>query len=112
MFPETMWRHKWLNEQKQIYRGKRPGKTLTARQIARLEKIGMVWGTQSEHAWEERYEEAREFFQEHGNLEIPNGYVGRSGKRLDLWVERQRQKSRRGALTRRELEKIAAIGIR
>nr|WP_326166836.1 Helicase associated domain protein [uncultured Oscillibacter sp.] len=40
---EGIWLNKWLNEQKQIYRGKRPGKTLTAQQIARLEGIGMVW---------------------------------------------------------------------
>ena len=40
---EGIWLNKWLNEQKQIYRGKRPGKTLTAQQIARLEEIGMVW---------------------------------------------------------------------
>lgn len=109
---EGIWLNKWLNEQKQIYRGNRPGKTLTARQIARLEKIGIAWNSQSERVWDERYEEARQFFREHGNLEIPSGYVGRSGKRLDLWVEQQRQKSRRGALTQREREKAAAIGIR
>lgn len=108
---EGVWLNKWLNEQKQIYRGHRPGKALTPRQITRLEKIGMVWGTQSERIWEERYEEARQFFCEHGNLDVPNGYVGRSGKRLDLWVERQRRKRRKGTLTRREQEKVAAIGI-
>lgn len=109
---EGVWLNKWLNEQKQIYRGNRPGKALTSQQIARLEKIGMVWGSQSEQTWEERYEEARAYFCEHGNLEVPIGYVGRSGKRLDLWVERQRRKSRKGMLTRQEQEKIAAIGIR
>ena len=33
---------KWVNEQKQSYRGKRK-RTLTADQISRLESIGMVW---------------------------------------------------------------------
>ena len=108
---EGVWLNKWLNEQKQIYRGNRPGKSLTQDQIHRLEMIGIVWGTQSERVWEERYEEAKQFFREHGDLEIPRGYVGQSGKRLDLWVERQRRRSREGALTRPEREKIAAIGI-
>lgn len=41
--PEGIWLNKWLNEQKQIYRGNRGGKVLTREQISRLEKIGMVW---------------------------------------------------------------------
>ena len=41
--PKGIWLYKWLNEQKQIYRGNRGDKVLTGEQIARLEKIGMVW---------------------------------------------------------------------
>lgn len=41
--PKGIWLYKWLNEQKQIYRGNRGGKVLTREQILRLEKIGMVW---------------------------------------------------------------------
>ena len=40
---EGIWLHKWLNEQKQIYRGNRPGKQLTEDQIQRLEAIGIQW---------------------------------------------------------------------
>ncbi len=42
---DGVWLNKWLNEQKQIYNGKRVGKTLTQEQIERLEAIGMVWGS-------------------------------------------------------------------
>ena len=35
--------NKWLNEQRQIYKGNRSGKSLTNEQISRLENIGMVW---------------------------------------------------------------------
>lgn len=35
--------NKWVNEQKQIYRGKRAGKRLSQENIARLEKIGISW---------------------------------------------------------------------
>ena len=35
--------NKWLNEQKQIYRGKRAGKSLSQENIARLEAIGIKW---------------------------------------------------------------------
>ena len=40
---EGIWLNKWLNEQKQIYRGNRPGKSLSQGQIRRLEMIGIVW---------------------------------------------------------------------
>lgn len=42
--PDGMWIGKWLNEQKQIYRGNRTGKALTDEQIRLLEEIGIVWG--------------------------------------------------------------------
>ncbi len=35
-----IWLNKWLNEQKQIYLGKRPGKSLSHEQVRRLEDIG------------------------------------------------------------------------
>lgn len=44
-----MWIAKWLNEQRQIYCGNRPGKSLTAEQVRRLEAIGMTWGKRSNY---------------------------------------------------------------
>ena len=41
---DGMWLAKWLNEQRQIYIGNRPGKSLTTEQVRRLEAIGMTWG--------------------------------------------------------------------
>ena len=108
---EGIWLGKWLNEQKQIYLGRRPGKQLTEEQISRLEAISVSWTNSSEQSWEEQYGEAKRYFDEHGNLAMPEGYLGRNGKRLDLWVERQRFRSRRGELPRRKREKIFAIGI-
>ena len=35
--------HKWVNDQKQVYRGKRAGKALSVEQISRLESIGIKW---------------------------------------------------------------------
>ena len=44
-----MWLAKWLNEQRQIYIGNRPGKSLTTEQVRRLEAIGMTWGKRSNY---------------------------------------------------------------
>ena len=108
---EGIWLGKWLNEQKQIYLGRRPGKKLTEEQISKLETIAVSWTNRSEQSWEEQYGEAKRYFDEHGNLTLPEGYVGQSGKRLDLWVERQRLRSRRGELSQWRREKIFALGI-
>jgi hypothetical protein len=44
---DGIWLNKWLNEQKQIYHGKRGTKRLSLDQIRRLESIGMVWQSQT-----------------------------------------------------------------
>ena len=41
--PQGVWLNKWLNEQKQIYRGNRRGKRLSEDRIRRLEAIGIRW---------------------------------------------------------------------
>ncbi len=40
---EGIWLAKWVNEQKQVYAGKRKGKELREDQVKRLEEIGMCW---------------------------------------------------------------------
>ncbi len=40
---QGVWLNKWVNEQKQIYKGNRAGKYLTADQIEKLEAVGMKW---------------------------------------------------------------------
>ena len=41
---DGIWLAKWVNEQKQVYAGKRAGKVLREDQVRRLEEIGMKWG--------------------------------------------------------------------
>lgn len=50
------WLAKWLNEQKQIYNGKRKGKSLTDEQIKKLESIGFQWRDRNDLIWFSRYE--------------------------------------------------------
>ncbi len=38
-----VWLNKWLNEQKQIYRGNRKNKYLEVEQVKKLEKLGIAW---------------------------------------------------------------------
>ena len=45
---EGVWLAKWVNEQKQVYAGKRKGKTLQEDQVKRLEAIGIEWRKQND----------------------------------------------------------------
>ncbi|MEY8260484.1 Helicase associated domain protein [Oscillospiraceae bacterium 50-60] len=108
---EGVWLNKWLNEQKQIYRGGRPGKRLSAEQTARLEQIGMTWRSKSEEAWEARYEDARRFFLKYGHLSVPKGYVSGSGKRLDSWLRLQRRAWKNGGLSEWKTRRLEEIGM-
>ena len=106
-----VWLGKWLNEQKQIYQGKRKGNQLTTDQIERLNQIGMSWECRHTTIWEERYESAKQFFETHGNLFVPENYIGTDGRNLNLWLIAQRKYRARGKLKQEQIERLSAIGM-
>lgn len=106
---DGVWLQKWLNEQKQIYLGKRQGKSLSKAQIKQLEEVGMTWQSSAEIAWEEQYENAVFFYKKYGHLQVPKGYRGTSGKKLDSWIMVQRRKYRNGELTTKQIEMLDAL---
>lgn len=108
---QGVWLGKWLNEQKQIYLGRRPGKHLTEKQIAKLKAISFSWTACWEQAWEEQYAEVKQYFEEHGNLQVPPGYIGRNGKRLDIWLSKQRLREQKGKFTEEQRRKMEGIGF-
>lgn len=112
---DGIWIAKWLNEQRQVYIGHRAGKTLTEDQISRLESIGMTWENRThaaiERAWQEQYEEAKRYFQAHGDLKIPGDYRTTDGKNLRVWVLRQRSARKAGKLSQEKAELLTAIGM-
>lgn len=113
--PEGIWLNKWVNDQKQIYRGKRKGQKLTDDQIKRLEEIGMVWENEKAlkafAAWNAQYAEAEKFFKENGHLNVPTGYRSSKGKNLSAWIILQRKYYKLGKLTEEQIEKLNAIGM-
>jgi len=105
--PDGIWINKWLNEQKQIYRGKRKGKTLTEEQIRLLENIGIIWETETEIIWVRYYEEARAFSIANQHLIVPvaeNVYLNR-------WINQQRKAFQKGQLSRHQITLLENIGI-
>lgn len=112
---DGVWLNKWLNEQRQIQLGKRGEKQLTSEQIEKLNAIGMCWESRTEvkHqvAWNKRYEQAKLYYETHGNLVVPTDYIGTDGKRLKPWVIVQRRYYAQKKLTKEQIDKLSAIGM-
>lgn len=85
-------------------------------QIARLDSIGMVWGNRNDRQWNQGYQEAKRYFEAHGDLRVPVNYVSSEGYALGKWVKRQRYTRQNpekscGALTEERMERLDAIGM-
>lgn len=105
-----VWLGKWLNEQKLIAEGKRK-KQLTSEQLTKLEEIGFHYGaTLYEQQWNERFELAKVYYEEYGNLDIPKDYcVG--DFQLGVWIRQQKNQYRAGAMPEEHSKKLSDIGI-
>lgn len=105
-----VWLSKWVNEQKLIAEGKRK-KQLTPEQLSRLEAIGLRYGaTYYEELWNERFEMAKAYYDEYGNLNVPQKYtVG--GFQLGAWLRQQKSQYRNGSLSAVHIEHLTAIGM-
>lgn len=87
---------------------------LTEEQKNRLLAVGMVWDVNA-YRWEQNYEAARQYFLEHGNLEVPAKYCARDGKKLGVWIQNQKQAyaGKKGAagLTAEQVKKLMELGL-
>lgn len=85
---------------------------LTEEHIAKLDKIGMVWDV-PDYLWEEGYASAVQYHKEHGDLNVPQKYVDKSGFRLGAWVNNQRKARKNGSsiLTEDKIARLDILGI-
>ena len=103
----------WLANQQWSY----PKGKLTEEQIERLNRIGMYWGNRNDRQWNQGYQEAKRYFEAHGDLRVPVNYVSPEGYALGKWVKRQRytrlNPEKSGAvLTEERIAKLDEIGMR
>ena len=106
----------WLVTQRRVREGQIQG-NLTEQQIERLDSIGMVWGNRNDRQWNEGYQEAKRYFDAHGDLNVPDDYVSPCGYSLGNWVKRQRYTRHNpekscAVLTEERIAKLYEIGMR
>lgn len=97
----------WIQEQKLKYNIEdRPN--LSKEQIEQLEAIGIVWNV-NQASYDNMYKQAKEYFEEHGDLLIPRT---EEYKTLSNWVKAQRRKYKsEDGLSQEEIERLEAIGM-
>ena len=79
----------WLINNRQALKGKSTMK-LNEEQIKLLDNIDMIWNVY-DYNWLKNYEEAKTYYEEYGDLEVPHNYVTPTGLKLGLWVRTQRK---------------------
>ncbi len=108
---DGIWIGRWLSKQKAKLAGNNKNELpLTKEQTEKLTAIGIIpSGQRNELLWENQYNDAKKYFEEHGNLNVPKEYVGSTGKYLGRWLIAQRKKYREGMLSDNKITKLENI---
>ena len=103
--------NQWLVAQRQAKKG-HGFSVITEEQIQLLDEIDMDWDFY-ETLWDESYRFAEQYYEEHGNLDVPRNYII-NGNALGKWINTQRN-SRKGIgscnLTKKRIRKLDKIGM-
>lgn len=104
---QGVWLGKWIVSQKKAMQ---EGK-LTHEQIEMLKTLPMEEVGRKDNRWWSMYEEAKKYYEEFGNLNIPVNYLTSNGKKLSDWIIRQRRNYKLGKMPSEHKEKLDDIGF-
>lgn len=99
----------WLSAQRQAKNGEFGRKTLTQEKTIRLERIGMVWETRRERQWKQYYAEAKAYYDQNGNLHMPQRFKTETGLKLGAWVWSQRRRWKQGKVSGVDVEQYRLL---
>jgi hypothetical protein len=108
-----VWIGRWLTEQVARLRGtSKTKKVLTEEQVKKLESVGIRKEiSRTEVNWEEQYQEAKKYYESHGDLKIRKGTKARNGKDLGIWIMTQKRNYKKGNLKNEQVERLETIGM-
>lgn len=101
---------KWLSTLKVQRKRSGRGRYLTPERISALDRLGMVWDVDA-FQWEQKFQAARRYFEEHGDLEVPTRYEAADGIRLGVWIQSVRRDYKSGRLDKDRIRRLEAIGM-
>ncbi len=93
--PDGVLLGKWIARQRYTWQNpEHSSARVTPERKAQLDELGMVW--EKYDPWQERYDLAKKYQEEHGDLNVPLNYKSEDGIWLGSWLYRQRQYLRTG----------------
>ena len=96
----------WVMRQR--YLGKEKCQRLDADLVEKLEKLNFRWDTVKKFSWEERFQQLKEFREEHGHCNVPKTHAGGLGH----WVNDQRRgKERLQCRSAEQAQKLEDLGF-
>lgn len=106
----------WVKRQRHQFKLRSMGEhsNLTMDRIQQLDKIGFVWNSHLA-AWNDKFQELKEFKMIHGHCFVPCSYKGNS--KLSTWIKRQRRQYRKfmagqaSTLDALRIEKLEKLGL-
>ena len=84
---------------------------LTHEQIEMLKTLPMEEVGRKDNRWWSMYEEAKKYYLNFGNLNIPMDYLTSNGKKLSDWIIRQRRNYKLGKMPLEHKKKLDEIGF-
>ena len=93
----------WIRNIQLVQCGKKRGKLLSETQIRRLNQIGMQWENRNDSKWMRNYLAAKNYYEQHGDLNVPRVYRSEEGIALNNWIYEQRRLRRKQEETGREM---------
>ena len=80
---------------------------LTSSHISDLDRVGMVWGNVSQVKWNAKYNELKQFFDDHGHSNVPQ-----SNPTLGSWGSDQRRKYKKSTLSQERISKLTELNLK
>ncbi len=101
----------WLQSIKSAYRNNRLSGQYGEEQIAALEALGIDWRTNNDISWERGYLRAKEYYDNHSNLDVPATFVDSQGYRLGRWITVQRDKFASGKMKQERIDRLNSLSM-
>jgi superfamily II DNA or RNA helicase len=77
-------------------------------QISELDDLGFVWKP-LEQEWDENFNELVSYYETNRTFKVPGNYKTRSGKKLSIWISKQRSNYRENKLSPARLRRLKKI---
>lgn len=97
----------WIRAQRTNYKN---GK-LTKERIDKLESLGIIWNPQNA-LWDMGFQHALDYVNEHGNLNVPKGYICEDGYKLKAWLNNQGTRNKNGRMSEEQRKKLEGLGMK